>query len=436
MAITRGEKKLAVICALALAVPLGVAAFIGHINATPTIAATAPAKPPNPNGYDLYIQASNSIKEAKPSVDAILDLKPPTDPKLRAQRYSWKRKDVWLAQNKAGFALFKKAQQAQSLAPPYGAKSQGREIRQMARYKVIESNAHWQRGDFNAALQSGLDILQMGYDSRRSGNQWDWMTGNVMSALTRGTTGDTIEHLNVQQARAGAQRVEQLLATRWTLEQSLAEEKAREKRDWLDYFATPDWRAAFMREHDRATTTWGGDPLTWKQRALIRITSKRQILADLDKVYERVIANARLPYGAVGQPQITVGNPFVDETYIHLARRGFNSARALNSSQLLMLQLALRAYQIEHGAPPNLQALVPNYIKAVPVDPFGNGAPLRYKTDGKTYTLWSIGPDGRDDGGKPIQWRKKAPIRYSDEREKLPFINDDSRGDYVAGKNH
>ena len=175
MAITRGEKKLAVICALALAVPLGVAAFIGHINATPQIAATAPVVPPNPNGYDLYVQASNSIKEAKPSVDAILDLKPPTDPKLRAQRYNWKRKDVWLAQNKAGFALFKKAQQAQSLAPPYGAKSQGREIRQMARYKVIESNAHWQRGDFNAALQSGLDILQMGYDSRRSGNQWDWM---------------------------------------------------------------------------------------------------------------------------------------------------------------------------------------------------------------------------------------------------------------------
>ena len=104
-----------------------------------------------------------------------------------------------------------------------------------------------------------------------------------------------------------------------------------------------------------------------------------------------------------------------------------------------MLRLAVRAHQLERGAPPaDLQALVPNYVQAVPVDPFGKGAPLRYQTDGKTYKLWSLGPDGVDDGGTPVPWfnPKRARNLYADERERLPYVNDDSRGDYVAGRNH
>ena len=104
-----------------------------------------------------------------------------------------------------------------------------------------------------------------------------------------------------------------------------------------------------------------------------------------------------------------------------------------------MLRLALRAHQLERGAPPpNLQTLVPDYIKAVPIDPFGKGAPLRYKTDGKTYVLWSIGPDGIDNGGTPVPWFNPKRVRklYADERERLPHVNDDSLGDIVAGRNH
>ena len=119
MALTRGEKKLAAICTLAFAIPLGVAALIGHINATPTIAATPPVKAPNPNGYDLYVRAARLIRTANPPVDASVDGKRIQDPKVRAQRYSLQRKNAWLARNQAGFALFEKAQQIDSSAPPF-----------------------------------------------------------------------------------------------------------------------------------------------------------------------------------------------------------------------------------------------------------------------------------------------------------------------------
>ncbi len=65
---------------------------------------------------------------------------------------------------------------------------------------------------------------------------------------------------------------------------------------------------------------------------------------------------------------------------------------------------AIAHYRVEHDGryPPSLDAVVPGYLDAVPVDPF-TGVPLRYRVDdgGRAVTIWSVGPDGRDDGGGP-----------------------------------
>ena len=59
--------------------------------------------------------------------------------------------------------------------------------------------------------------------------------------------------------------------------------------------------------------------------------------------------------------------------------------------------LALRAYQLEHGnLPPDLNALVPEFLDAVPVDDF-NGQPLRYSAEKKI--VYSVGKNLKDDGG-------------------------------------
>jgi len=59
--------------------------------------------------------------------------------------------------------------------------------------------------------------------------------------------------------------------------------------------------------------------------------------------------------------------------------------------------LALRAYQLTHGnLPPDLNALVPEFLDAVPVDDF-DGQPLRYLPDRKI--VYSVGQNLKDDGG-------------------------------------
>jgi hypothetical protein len=70
--------------------------------------------------------------------------------------------------------------------------------------------------------------------------------------------------------------------------------------------------------------------------------------------------------------------------------------------QMIVTAIALRRYQLKHGNyPADLNSLVPEFVFAVPIDPV-DGNPLRYrqKADG-TFLLYSVGENGKDDGGDP-----------------------------------
>ncbi len=67
--------------------------------------------------------------------------------------------------------------------------------------------------------------------------------------------------------------------------------------------------------------------------------------------------------------------------------------------RLLLADLAIRAHRLEKGAPPRTLAdLVPQFLSSIPEDPFAR-RPLLYRADGSNYRLYSVSPDGRDDGG-------------------------------------
>jgi hypothetical protein len=69
--------------------------------------------------------------------------------------------------------------------------------------------------------------------------------------------------------------------------------------------------------------------------------------------------------------------------------------------RLLRVELALQAWRKEHsGWPDSLDALTPDYLDAVPRDPFSDGS-LVYRVTGDAYLLYSLGPDREDDGGRP-----------------------------------
>jgi hypothetical protein len=76
--------------------------------------------------------------------------------------------------------------------------------------------------------------------------------------------------------------------------------------------------------------------------------------------------------------------------------------RRLTALRMLIIKLALRAYELDHDRLPDaLVELVPDYLPAVPLDPFSD-APIRFRRPGKTYRLDSVGPDGDYDNGEPL----------------------------------
>ena len=67
---------------------------------------------------------------------------------------------------------------------------------------------------------------------------------------------------------------------------------------------------------------------------------------------------------------------------------------------LTRLAFALAAYHADRGAyPEKLADLVPQYVADVPKDIFSD-SDLHYRSEGGGYLLYSVGPNGKDDGGK------------------------------------
>ncbi len=60
-------------------------------------------------------------------------------------------------------------------------------------------------------------------------------------------------------------------------------------------------------------------------------------------------------------------------------------------------------YRADRSAyPKTLAALSPKYLAEVPKDIFNNCAALHYKREGSGYLLYSVGYNGKDDGGKSM----------------------------------
>ena len=76
--------------------------------------------------------------------------------------------------------------------------------------------------------------------------------------------------------------------------------------------------------------------------------------------------------------------------------------RRQTSARLLMLGLALRNFHEKHGDfPDRLSELVPDDLPISLQDPF-SGKSFVYRKQDKQVLLYSVGPDGQDDGGKPL----------------------------------
>jgi hypothetical protein len=147
-------------------------------------------------------------------------------------------------------------------------------------------------------------------------------------------------------------------------------------------------------------------------------TNQADFIFCLDQVTS-LVAAAKLPF-----PQALDGISQWEQQISEARAKGYliaglvlpNLAKALETSAARLGELraaktalAVERYRLAHGnaLPAGLSALVPDYLAAVPVDPF-DGKPLRFKKiTPKGYMIYSIGRDRQDDGG--ITQKRDSP---------------------------
>jgi hypothetical protein len=90
-----------------------------------------------------------------------------------------------------------------------------------------------------------------------------------------------------------------------------------------------------------------------------------------------------------------------------LDRKAANYARTQAAVDMARIALALERYRrAQGGYPEQLDVLAPQFIEKIPHDII-NGQPLHYhRTDNKKFLLYSVGWNGKDDGGVPDDRRQ------------------------------
>lgn len=418
-----------------------------------------PARTPlNPNAFDLYVRAGENVVRPK-EVEAASQTPRPgrPAPTLAEKTALVAANQQSLGDLRAGFALPYEQPPLRSFVQQnrlFGTTSLLGNYRTLRYLLVLEAQVKEARGDLAGATNARLDAVRLGEDVPRGGGMLARLTGLAVGSAGRVPLWRMVNRLPGPVAKNAARRVETIAARHVPLADTLTEEKYMAQTTLLELLQDPTSLAQMA-----AASTGAPGPSPFARQAVQPLYGlyfvahpKRQIVERATRYLDAQIAAARTPFAADPSPPLPPKPndlfhfllPDADAV-ANLRLRDANAGQAQNA--LLAIALALRAYRAERGRyPVRLADLVSaGYLERVPADPFARapfGAPLAYKPakkDGNGYVLYSVGPDGKDDGGTPIDAQPgappPAPANRDSKRFQRYFVERNSRGDIVAGVN-
>lgn len=399
--------------------------WLRALNSTPAIVIPTPTMP-SPNAYDFYVKAGNAIVDENKVDFAIQSRHSVSRSTPEDRAYSLAEKDALVTENALALGLLRQGFEYPYLNPParsfsalfpYFAKFRG-----TARLLTLAGQARREHGDWGGAVNCQLDAMRLGVDVPRGGVLIGDLVGIACQAIGRKPVWDDVEHLTAPQARAAARRMEDICARQVPFADTLQEEKWSTQASLQELMRGSNWRRGMSR------TMSGSVDMRMEFRLLF--TSKGRILGNYTRFMDQSIANARLPYAAHPLAPAIPSDPINQMMLPVFDKAGFKNLDMETENALLTTLLALRAYRLEHGVYPTaLSELAPTYLNRVPEDPFALSGALRYHRTGKTFVLYSVGPDGKDDGGKAIFDPSKGVS------DRAYWMDEGSLGDVVAGVN-
>ena len=381
------------------------------------VVAIAPRISPTPNAFDIFVEAGNAAAADDTDIGDMLSETP---------KKSWTvaQKQALLARNAPLLARVRRG-----LLLPYRDRSGPRSyetklphyahFRTLARLFVLEGNAKREMGDLPGAAQSYQDGIAFGQKIKQGAPLIGGLVSAACEAIGRKPLWNHLSEWDGISAKTTARRLAQSTqkaAQNASFADTLVEEKAWGQSELLKTFRKENTQ---IPTNDLSFVIW----------------TKRDIMDGYTNFMDTFAQNARTPYQLHKDAPPIPRDPLNALLLPVFAQARYKSVACDTQNALLIAALASRAYQADHrgAAPKNLQALVPAYLSAVPVDPFSYPiAPLKSRiVPSGAFQIYSIGPDGRDDNATPALNDRKETITPKNKY----FSSPTSKGDIVAGVN-
>ncbi|MEO7715432.1 MAG: hypothetical protein ABIY70_04480 [Capsulimonas sp.] len=391
--------------------------FIHELDVTPNVLIPTPTLP-SPNAYDDYARAAALMKDQR-------EIKAP---RPRGTLMAPETQLRVLRDNAPALAALRQGIAHSYLNPPARSFSTAlanlEPDRALVRLLVLEADEQAARGDWGASAQTSLDGLKMGSDIPHGGGVIHRLVGIAIDAISREALGRAVDNLSLTETKAALERLRAIDADPQTTAQTFREAKWSTQASLMELFGRPSWRTTFLGENA------GGDAgPSLSMRMSFLLTSKRRMMADYTDYMDTTISDME------AHRPISPLPPAHSDPMADILTPMFTGLPAMcdddrTQNAFLEIALALHAYQLQHhDYPETLSALAPDLLPRLPDDPFAPGSPLRYQNNAGTYTLYSVGPDGVDDGGKAIDnpTAPSAKTRRS--------VMQGAKGDVVMGVN-
>lgn len=414
-----------VVTAVMVTIMIGAVAWCWTALANPVVNVPKYA-PPKPNAFDDY-QKAIALFHDDPAIGPGRKMPHQGDPGYSTafvQGVSAAHQAEIVAANKAALAEVRLGLTRQYLSPPIRSIDDTapyyRGYRYLSYLLHFEGQVAAGHGDWNQDMEDSVESVAMGEQIPRGGDISAFRARDIVSGIGRQNAWVILNHLNEEQCRKYALKLQAVEQTRvlsseiWQQEEWEGESvlsKAMAQTNFADLLNGPSFPATYFLARPK-----------WHTIYCYKSAMEDAVKAS-GKPYQ-VDKTFCLP-----EPKNDILNEIVLPIY---GKQPFKAAQDETYNQLLMTMLALRAYEIDHAGvyPDRLDQLIPKYLSRVPLDPFASDlGPLKYRRIGKSYLLYSVGPDGVDDGGKPFLNTKCKKV------DARSYLWVDTKGDIVAGVN-
>ena len=243
------------------------------------------------------------------------------------------------------------------------------------------------------------------------------------------------DSLTAAQAKSVLTRLEMIDRQTYPLSKTFEEEKRCGQGQMLEIFRLIRSYKDVVELNDLSS----GNPIDNNEKVLEYVLmDKRGVVDQYTKYMDSIIAISKQSHYVHSSMPVVPKDPInqlLDSDPSVLSSCIYSSISLTTTHKLLIVGLALKIYKDVHGKyPDRLSQLVPGILAKLPDDNFVLSGTFKYRSGKDKYVLYSVGPDGNDDGGVPIDDKSKISKQFPSSTSRY-VPREDSKGDIILGTN-